>query len=60
MAGTRKILAMRTGEVSMIESNPFETLREIAGGYCLSRSLHVVANLAVADKLDETLEQPQS
>jgi hypothetical protein len=38
----------------MIEPNPFETLRQIAGGYCLSRSLHVVANLAVADKLDET------
>ena len=38
----------------MIEPNPFETLRQIAGGYCLSRGLHVVANLAVADKLDET------
>ena len=38
----------------MIESNPFETLREIAGGYCLSRGLHVVADLGVADKLDET------
>ncbi len=38
----------------MIEPSPFETLRQIAGGYCLSRGLHVVANLAVADKLDET------
>ena len=38
----------------MIELNPFETLRQIAAGYCLSRALHVVANLAVADKLDET------
>ncbi len=38
----------------MIEPNPFETLRQIAGGYCLSRGLHVVANLAIADKLDET------
>ena len=38
----------------MIEPNPFETLREIAGGYCLSRGLHVVAELGVADKLDET------
>ncbi|CAN5723400.1 methyltransferase [soil metagenome] len=36
----------------MIESNPFETLRDIAGGYCLSRCLHVVADLAVADALD--------
>jgi hypothetical protein len=38
----------------MIEANPLETLRQIAGGYCLARSLHVVANLAVADKVDET------
>ncbi len=37
----------------MMESHAFETLRQIAGGYCLSRSLHVVADLAVADKLDE-------
>jgi hypothetical protein len=37
----------------MTESNPFETLRQIAGGYCLSRSLHVVADLAVADHLDD-------
>ena len=32
----------------MIEPNPFETLRQMAGGYCLSRGLHVVANLAIA------------
>jgi hypothetical protein len=38
----------------MIELNPFETLRQMAAGYCLSRGLHVVANLAVADQLDET------
>jgi O-methyltransferase len=38
----------------MIELNPFETLRQIAAGYCLPRGLHVVANLGVADKLDET------
>jgi hypothetical protein len=37
----------------MIEPNPFETLRQIAAGYCLSRGLHVVADLAIADKLDE-------
>jgi len=36
------------------EPNPFETLRQMAAGYGLSRALHVVANLAVADKLDET------
>jgi len=38
----------------MIEPNPFETLQQVAGGYCLSRALHVVANLAVADQMDET------
>lgn len=38
----------------MIETNPFATLTQIAGGYCLPRSLHVVANLGVADTLDET------
>ena len=38
----------------MIEPNPFETLRQMAGGYCLSRGLHVVANLGVADQLDGT------
>ena len=38
----------------MIEPSPFETLRRIAAGYCLSRCLHVVANLAVADELDES------
>jgi len=34
--------------------NPLETLRQMAAGYCVSRSLHIVANLGVADSLDET------
>ena len=38
----------------MLDVNPFETLRQIAGGYCLPRSLHVVAELGVADQLDGT------
>ena len=38
----------------MSEFNPFEMLRELAGGYCLSRSLHVIADLGIADRLDET------
>lgn len=38
----------------MVEPNPFVVLQQIAGGYCLSRCLHVVADLAVADVLDET------
>jgi len=41
--------------VSVIETNPFASLTQIAGGYCLARSLHVVADLGVADALDETL-----
>jgi hypothetical protein len=51
--GTQNVFGIYTGSVSMIEPNPFETLRQIAGGYCLSRGLHVVAKLAIADKLDE-------
>jgi hypothetical protein len=33
---------------------PLVTLQQITGGYCLSRCLHVVANLGVADALEET------
>ncbi|HEU5103416.1 MAG TPA: methyltransferase, partial [Roseiflexaceae bacterium] len=38
----------------MTASNPFATLQLIARGYSLSRCLHVVADLGVADVLDET------
>ena len=38
----------------MNEPNPFETLTHMAGGYCLPRCLHVVADLGVADVLDDT------
>lgn len=38
----------------MIELNPVNTLRQIAGGYVLPRCLHVVADLGVADVLGET------
>ena len=38
----------------MSEPNPFATVQQIAGGYCLPRCLHVVADLGVADALDET------
>jgi O-methyltransferase domain len=37
----------------MSDSNPFQALLQIAGGYCLPRCLHVVADLGVADMLDE-------
>jgi hypothetical protein len=33
----------------MIEPNPFETLRQIAAGYCLSRGLHVADSLQAVD-----------
>jgi hypothetical protein len=40
----------------MSEIDPFETLRQLSGGYCLSRSVHVLAELNVADALsDEAL-----
>jgi hypothetical protein len=44
----------------MVETNPFETMREMAAGYCVARGLHVVANTGVADKLDETSRTPPS
>jgi hypothetical protein len=34
---------------------PFETLMQLAGGYCVARCLHVVAGLGLADHLDDTL-----
>jgi hypothetical protein len=41
----------------MSEIDPFETLQQISGGYCLSRSVHVLAELNVADALGDV---PQS
>jgi hypothetical protein len=41
----------------MSEIDRFETLRQISGGYCLSRSVHVLAELNVADALGDA---PQS
>ena len=38
----------------MITPNPFESLLQLAGGSYVSRCLHAVANLGVADVLDET------
>jgi hypothetical protein len=40
----------------MNEMNPFETLRQISGGYCLARAVHVLAELNVADALGETAQ----
>src|SRR5687767_11362462 len=39
-------------EPQMHEPSPFEVLRDMASAYCLTRSLHAVADLGVADKLD--------
>ncbi|ALI98678.1 methyltransferase [Rufibacter tibetensis] len=35
-------------------SNPFDTLAQLAGGYCVARCLHVVAGIGLADHLEET------
>lgn len=35
------------------EANPFDTLQQMVAGYCLPRCLHMVANLGVADALEE-------
>lgn len=40
-------------ENAMIGSNPFDTIITMAGGVCLPRCLHVVADLGVADALDD-------
>jgi hypothetical protein len=40
-------------EAVALESNPFDTVLQMAGGYCLPRCLHVVVDLGVADVLDE-------
>jgi hypothetical protein len=37
-----------------MSSDPVSTLLQIAGGHCLPRCLHVVAELGVADALDDT------
>jgi hypothetical protein len=43
--------------VAVIAENPIEVLQQVAGGYCLPRCLHVVAELGVADALkDEALD----
>jgi len=39
---------------TMEQSTPFATLQLIARGYALSRCLHVIADLGVADMLDAT------
>ena len=38
----------------MTDANPFALLQDIASASCVSRCLHVVANIGVADALDET------
>ena len=43
---------------TMTEANPFQTLIQLAGGACLPRSLHVVAEIGVADALDEEPKTP--
>src|SRR3712207_3930680 len=44
--------------MTVIEMNPFATLTQMAGGYCLARSLHVVADLGVPHVLDATPRTP--
>lgn len=44
----------------MLELNPFQTLQHIAGGYCLPRCLHVVADLASRMRWTTPLRPPWS
>lgn len=41
-------------QAASVGASPVQTLIEIAGGYPLARCLHVIADLGVADALDET------
>jgi hypothetical protein len=44
---------METTTDAITEANPFDTLIMMAGGACLPRCLHAVADLGVADALDD-------
>lgn len=39
----------------MAGANPFDTVQQLAGGYCAARCLHVVAELGVADMLGDAV-----
>ena len=41
-------------QIAVVEPHPVQTVLEVSGGYVLPRCLHVVADLGVADVLDET------
>jgi hypothetical protein len=45
-------------QLARTELNPVQTLLEITGAYALPRCLHVIADLGVADVLDETPRTP--
>jgi hypothetical protein len=44
----------------MSEINPFQTIMQLATGYWVPRCLHVIAELGLADRLDETPETPEA
>jgi hypothetical protein len=45
-------------EAAVNKATPFDTIAKIAGGACLPRSLHAVADLGVADALDDEPRTP--
>jgi hypothetical protein len=44
----------------MSETNPLQTILQLATGYRVPRCLHVIAELGVADRLHETPETPEA
>jgi hypothetical protein len=44
---------IRTSRRGVALSNPAETLMQLAAGWLLPRSLHVIADLGIADAIDE-------
>ena len=40
-------------ESPLADADPFQLLQQIAGGYCLARTIHVLAELGIADALED-------
>lgn len=40
--------------IEVVSQKPFEALAQIAGGYCVARCLHVVAEMGIANQLNDT------
>src|SRR5205814_5333132 len=46
--------SVRHAMQSVLAESPFDAILQMAAGFCVPRCLHAVANLGVADALDDT------